>query len=261
MEFYRFDLLKRYENCIHGVTLKNMNMPYNCSLALHTGEEASLIVQNRQAVTDALGIGVQYQIVLADQTHSDHIHIVTQAETRGWRERESAIASCDALITAQTEVMLGILTADCVPILLFDPHQEVVAAVHAGWKGTKANIVAKTVAHMETHFGCNPQNIIAAIGPSIGQCCYEVGEEVAEHFSCIEGAYQKRENGKYMLNLKHINKYQLLKSGLLSNNIEQSSVCTSCDTERFFSYRKEQGCSGRFMSLIGISPEAEIGRR
>ena len=233
-----------------------MNMPYGCSLALHTGEEASKIIQNRQAVRDALGIDAQYRIVLADQTHSDHIHVVTQAKTCGWQERKSAIASCDALVTAQKGVMLGILTADCVPVLLFDPKQEVVAAVHAGWKGTKANIVAKTVACMEAHFGCNPHDIIAAIGPSIGGCCYEVGEEVATHFSRIEGAYTKKENGKYLLNLKYINKYQLLKAGLLLKNIEQSEVCTACDSDRFFSYRKEQGCSGRFMSLIGMRPSS-----
>jgi YfiH family protein len=227
-------------------------MPCGGSLALHTGEDTLEIIDNRKALAHTLGLEEGTVFVLADQTHSDHVHIVTEVLSKGWEERWSAVADCDALITAQKRVMLGILTADCVPVLLYDPVCQVVAAVHAGWKGTRTNIVAQCVAKIQTHFGSDPKNIIAGIGPSIGKCCYEVGEEVAGHFHAVSGAYELKENGKYLLDLQYINKYQLIKAGLEERHIEQSGICTACETERFFSYRKEQGCSGRFMSLIGM---------
>ena len=253
MTFYQFEIFQEQSSCLHGITLKNMNLPFGGSLALHTGEEVEKIICNRQEMAKALGAG-NAAFVLANQTHSDHVYVVTDRLTRGWSEQESAVAACDALITAQKDVVIGVLTADCVPVLLYDPVKEVVAAVHAGWKGTKANIVGKTVKKMQEVSGCDPATVIAGIGPSIGECCYEVGEDVALHFSDVKDAYVVKGNGKYQLNLKHINKYQLLEAGLSVVHIETSNVCTSCDTEHFFSYRKEQGCSGRFMSLIGISP-------
>jgi YfiH family protein len=229
-----------------------MNMHYGGSLALHTGEEAIRIVQNRKRVAEILGVGDTSVFVLANQTHSDHIDIITEASARGWEETESAVADCDGLITAQKGVMLGILTADCVPVLFYDPVCEVVAAVHAGWRGTQANIVAGCVTKMQAHFGSDPKDIVVGIGPSIGKCCYEVGEEVAKHFHPIKGACESKGDGKYLLDLQYINKYQLLKAGVLENHIEHSGICTACNTERFFSYREEQGCSGRFMSLVGM---------
>ena len=100
-------------------------------------------------------------------------------------------------------------------------------------------------------YGCEPKNIIAAIAPSIGSCCYEVGEDVTEHFFDIPDGYIQR-GKKYMLDLPFINKKQLLDIGLMDENIEMSDVCTACEVDRYFSYRKEQGCSGRFMSIVGM---------
>jgi len=147
--------------------------------------------------------------------------------------------------------MLTILTADCVPILLLDPVKNVVAAVHAGWKGTQQEIVLKTVEKMKETFNCNPKNILAGIAPSIGKCCYEVDWNVAQYFEKIEHAYSQK-NEKYLLDLPLINKTQLLQSGLLETNIEMSHICTACEVVSYFSYRKEGGCSGRFMSMIGL---------
>jgi len=253
IDFYRFKHLSDASGCIHAVTMRADDAPCDLSLALHTGEPASQIVANRRRIALELDPQEQMCFVLADQTHSDHIRIVTETESRGWDVRESAIPDTDALITDRKGMMLGILTADCVPILLYDPVLGVVAAVHAGWKGTRAQIVAKCVGKMMEHFGCNPSDILAGVGPAIGSCCYEVGAEVAEHFLDIEGSAHKR-GEKYMLDLSYINKYQLIGAGLAEAQIEMSGICTACDTDHFFSYRKEQGCSGRFLSLIGIVP-------
>jgi len=144
-----------------------------------------------------------------------------------------------------------VLTADCVPVLLYDKEKEVIAAVHAGWKGTKAQIVFKTVQKMKEVYGSDPKDIIVGIAPSIGRCCYEVGEEVAQHFFDTPEGFDTK-GSKYMLDLPYINEQQLLNASILEENIEMSNICTACEVEHFFSYRREQGCSGRFMSMIGM---------
>jgi len=177
--------------------------------------------------------------------------VIDQHTHKGWETLNTAIENCDAMITNQKNIVLSILTADCVPILLFDRKQNVIAAIHAGWKGTKGNIVLKTVEKMIKDFHSNPHDIIAGIAPSIGRCCYEVGEDVAKYFYDFPQAYDKKDD-KYMLDLPLINRAQLLSMGLIPDNIEMSDICTSCNVEKFFSYRKEEGCSGRFMSMIRL---------
>ncbi|MDM5264498.1 peptidoglycan editing factor PgeF [Sulfurovum sp. XTW-4] len=251
LDFFTFTHFKKSPSLLHAVTTKSNDLPYTFSLALHTGEDADNIIANRKRLSSLLQSNELLHYIVADQTHSDNIKIITQKETKGWKSLSDAIEDCDALITDLKGVMLNILTADCVPILLYDEKKEVVAAVHAGWKGTKAQIASKTVQKMVETYGSDPKDIIAGVAPSIGRCCYEVGEEVAAHFSNMpEGFTPKGE--KYMLDLPLINKQQLLDAGLQEKNIEMSHVCTACHVERFFSYRKEKGCSGRFMSMISM---------
>jgi YfiH family protein len=251
LDFYKFKAFQKYPKLLHLVTTKASDMPYSFSLALHTGEDEKTIISNRDLVAKKLHTTDTLHFIVANQTHSDHIHIVTEEKTKGWESLSDAIEACDALITNRPHVMLTILTADCVPILLYDKNNHVIAAIHAGWKGTKAQITSKTITKMKETFNTHTEDIMAAIAPSIGQCCYEVGEEVAQHFfDTPEGFRQVQE--KYMLDLPQINKIQLLKSGLKEEHIEMSNICTACEVEHFFSYRKEQGCSGRFMSMIGL---------
>lgn len=247
---YTFENLGRFASLRHGVTTKRSDRSYHFSMALHTGEATEAIVDNREAMVSAFGEA--WAFVLADQTHSDHIHIVREPTTRGWHSQKDAIADCDALITDQKGVMLGILTADCVPVLLYDPTHEVVAAIHAGWRGTEAQIVQKCVAKMVEVFGTKPEDIVAGIAPAIGACCYEVGQEVAAYFAKTPEVLTLQEDGRYRLDLPQANRGQLLDMGLKESHIEMSNLCTACHTEAFFSYRKEQGCTGRFMTLIGM---------
>lgn len=251
LDFFTFKHFKRSPSLRHAVTTKSNDLPYAFSLALHTGEDSENIITNRNKLSSLLHSEEQLHYIVANQTHSDNIKLITKKETKGWESLSDAIEDCDALITDLKGVVLNVLTADCVPILLYDKKKEVVAAVHAGWKGTKAKIVSKTVQKMKEAYGCNPENIIAGIAPSIGRCCYEVGIDVAEHFFDIPEGFSAKDE-KYMLDLPFINKQQLLDAGVHEENIEMSQTCTACDVERFFSYRKEQGCSGRFMSMIGM---------
>ncbi len=252
INFYRFSHFKNHHCLLHCVTTKSSLFPYHCSLALHTGENKQDIIKNRQKISENFSYKIPLNYIVADQTHSDNIHSITEHKTRGWKNKKDAIVNCDALITNKNHIMLTILTADCVPILLYDTEKKVIAAVHAGWKGTQKKIVRKTVLKMCHSFGCNPQNILADIAPSIGKCCYEVGKDVAEHFSHTRDAYTVIHD-KYMLDLPQINKQQLLDVGLLLEHIEMSNICTACEVDTFFSYRKEKGCSGRFMSMIGLN--------
>lgn len=257
LDFFTFKHFKRYPSLLHAVTTKSNDFPYTFSLALHTGEDIEHIVANRKRLSNLLNSDEALHYIVANQTHSDHIKIITQKETKGWQSLEDAIEDCDALVTNVKGVVLNILTADCVPILLYDKEKKVIAAIHAGWKGTHMHIASKTVRKMADIYGCNPKDIIAGIAPSIGRCCYEVGEDVAQYFfDTPEGFTSKDE--KYMLDLPFVNKQQLLVAGLKEENIEMSHICTACDVERFFSYRKEQGCSGRFMSMIGIENEKRM---
>ncbi len=251
VDFYRFKHFKKYKNLIHAVTSKATQFPYAFSLALHTGENKKDIIQNRELLSSLLNTARKVNFIVANQTHSDHIEVITSNETKGWKSLNDAIKDCDALITNCQDVVLTILTADCVPVLLYDVKQQVVAAVHAGWKGTKEEIVAKTVSKMKEVYGCEAKDILAGIAPSIGCCCYEVDKDVVEHFFDIPEGFTKIKH-KYMLDLPLINKKQLLGVGLKEDNIDMSDICTACEVDRFFSYRKEQGCSGRFMSMIGL---------
>ncbi len=256
LNFFTFTHFKKSPSLLHAVTTKSNDLPYAFSLALHTGEDVKKIIANRNKLSNLLQSNEPLHYIVANQTHSDNIKVITQQETKGWESLSDAIEDCDALITDVKGVVLNVLTADCVPILLYDKQKKVVAAVHAGWKGTKAQIVSKTVQKMTEMYDCDPKDIIAGVAPSIGRCCYEVGEDVAAHFLHIPEGYTPV-GKKYMLDLPFINKQQLLAAGLQEENIEMSHTCTACHVERFFSYRKEQGCSGRFMSMIGMKNSNE----
>jgi len=252
VNFYRFKKFSNLLQCHHAVTTKNRDESYAFSVALHTGENKEKIVTNRKKIASLLGWKKNIHFVIANQTHSDNIEIIESNNNLGWDNVEDAIENCDALITNKKGIVLSVLTADCVPILLLDTKKNVIATVHAGWKGTKLEIASKTVNRMIETFDSNPKDIIAGIAPSIGACCYEVDEDVAKHFFNVTNAYIEK-GEKYMLNLPTINKQQLIQSGLLESNIEMSNICTACEVDTFFSYRKENGCSGRFMSMIALN--------
>lgn len=230
------------DQCHYYISTKDYTKPYQNSLALHTNENPKDIVSNRQNLDLS---STPLEFVVASQVHSNKIKIIEHQNSHGWHE--ASTIECDGLITNQKNLVLTILTADCVPILLYDRVQEVIGAVHAGWKGTKLEIAKEAIKKMQYYFDSNPKDIDAYIAPSIGECCYEVGEDVAEHFS--QNHYTT--NGeKFMLNLPNANREQLLQMGVLEDHITLSNLCTACEVDSFFSYRKECGCSGRFMSMI-----------
>ena len=252
--FFYFKNLENFSAICHRISMRADDQAYAFSMALHTGEDLEDIIANRDKVAALLGSDTNYSFVLADQTHGNHVAVIRDKKSRGWSERESAVAQSDALLTDQKGVMLGVLTADCVPILLYDPLQGVVAAIHAGWRGSAAKITAKCVATMRREFDTDPSDIVAGIAPSIGECCYEVGSDVAAHFTDYEGVLTVK-GEKYMLNLPEVNRLQLIGAGVPDSQIELSGICTACNEDKFFSYRKTGGCSGRFITMIGLKDD------
>lgn len=212
------------------------------NMGLHVGDDPLRVAANRQRFLAAHGFGPD-DLITADQIHGDTVTIVTTANRgQGSRDHASAIPACDALITADPDLVLGIVTADCVPILLWDEHRGVIGAVHAGWKGTARHITAKTVETMNRLFGCDPGSLHARIGPAIGPCCYAVGSDTAHACGCA---------GAARLDLPDLNRQQLLAHGLAGDRIATLAVCTSCRNNRYFSHRADDGRTGRIMALIG----------
>jgi purine-nucleoside/S-methyl-5'-thioadenosine phosphorylase / adenosine deaminase len=226
------------------------------------------VLENRRRFQSALG-ATDLSLVTLKQFHSDVIHVFETPPSDPCRG--------DASLTRKPGLLLGVQTADCVPILLVDPTTRTVAAVHAGWRGTLQRIVTKTIGRMLMEIGTKPSNLLAAVGPSIGGCCYEVATEVASAFQAQfpnasewfdelrtgdepnplqwlnmkPPGHQPPPKG-VLLDLRKANRAQLLEAGLREKNIFTSDLCTACRPDLLFSYRKEGALSGRLISVIGI---------
>jgi len=160
----------------------------------------------------------------------------------------------DAVVTDRKDVLIGVQVADCVPVLLHDQKRQVIGAVHAGWRGTAAGILGKTIVAMSERYSCRPEDIALAIGPSIGGCCYEVDHEVYDAVSRAtgEGEYHTKKGGKFHIDLAGANRLQAVSAGILSENIWVSGECTFCNPEKFYSYRYAKGSTGRQGGFIGM---------
>lgn len=219
------------------------------NIGLRPGEKRENVEKNLQILADALDFDPE-KLICTRQIHSDIVRAVTAADYLGLDHHD--YPECDALITATPGVALRIFTADCTPILLHDPETGAVGAAHAGWRGTAADIAGKTVRAMEEHFGAKPENIRAAIGPNIGQCCFQTDADVPNAMVAALGdvakKYIRTENEKYYVNLKAINGEFLRRAGVA--HIEISDDCTKCQHTRFFSHRVTGGKRGSQGAII-----------
>jgi polyphenol oxidase len=247
-----FENLSENKQILHVVTTrKGGQIEGNfgaMNLSLAVGDSKENVIENRSKVCAYLNINND-RIFFPQQCHSDNIKVVSN-ETNIDELKET-----DALITNVKGLAIAILSADCVPILLFDPIHNAIAAIHAGWRGTIKNIAESAVLAMKKNYQSDPANLIAGIGPSISFEKYEVGEEVASLFrnlfgsnSKIIGADQKK--GKTHIDLWEANKQLLIRCGLLSGNIEVAGICTFSHPELFFSARRDGISCGRFGSII-----------
>lgn len=209
----------------------------------HVNDDPKDAEENRGRIKKTFGVEND-NLVIVNQVHGTKVLNIEDTVPPEMTE-------ADAIITARTGIAIAVQTADCVPILLFEPDKKIIGAVHAGWRGTLDNIAAKTIGAMAETFDIQPSKIRAAIGPSIGSCCYEVSEDITGRFS----NNMNYENNNAAIKGRHIdlpiiNRIQLQEAGLASANIETIDICTACRSDIFFSHRKEGGRTGRQLSLI-----------
>lgn len=213
------------------------------NLGRNTEDSMENVRENTAAICRALQITPE-RLACSDQVHgSEVLHARQPGVYRGY----------DALVTASRDIYLCIFTADCFPVLLFDPENRVVAAVHAGWKGSAGHIVVKTLERMRQQFHSDPRRVLAWIGTGISQAAYEVDLAVARQFPAVYGTASPQEN-KMLLDLGGANRAQLLDAGVPERQIESSPFCASGDSELFYSYRRDAGRTGRMASIIGLRP-------
>lgn len=219
------------------------------NLGFRVNDNPENVQQNYHYVAQDLGLNYA-QMVLSRQTHTDNIRIVTVEDAGKGLIKDSDIFDTDGFVTNIAAIPLVIFSADCTPVLLLDTKQKVIGAVHAGWRGTVKQIAAKAIKIMMQSYGSHPADILAAIGPSIGPCCYEVEWDTAQHFA--PAFKTKKENGKFYVDLWETNRQQLMECGVLSKNIFLSRECTMCKSDLYYSYRAQHENSGRMAAIISL---------
>lgn len=246
------------ESVKHGFSLRlggKSSGPYtSLNMGLHVQDSVERVLENRKLWSEVLGIDPT-KVVAAEQVHGSAIHLVTREDWgRGYRNAEDAIPQCDGLISGEPGTCLVSFHADCVPLFFYHPPTGAVGLAHAGWKGTLSGVGKKTVAAFTEHFDADPAELCVAIGPSIGPCCYEVGEDLADKFIDAFGSVVVRKSicGRPHLDLWLTNTLGLVQAGVLPENISRADVCTACHPSLFYSYRLVQGPTGRMAAFIQV---------
>jgi hypothetical protein len=263
LSLWSFENLSRREEIGHFVSARTggcSRPPYaSLNLSFNVGDDPRKVLKNRGRLAEAIGIPLS-NLTTAKQIHHSQVTVVSEKHRgNGATDYKKAIDATDAMVTQVPGICLMILLADCVPVLLYDPIKKIVGAAHAGWKGTLQSIVQKTVQVFERTFDSSPEDMVAAIGPSIGPCCYEVGFDVLSEIECLWGAgarYVTKTSSqrKGHFNLWEANLRQLTQAGIPNSSIEIASICTHHHRDLFYSYRQEKGKTGRFGAGIFLRP-------
>lgn len=260
-EFFEFDNIKAIPGIRHGISTRTGGHSHGhlagFNLSYELEDSVKAVTGNRFIFASFLDVDPQ-DVYLPKQIHSDQIVEVTTQTVA------DELNGVDALITKTPGIAIGVMSADCVPILIADPVKRVIAAIHAGWKGTVLGIVKKTVLKMQDELGCNPHDMMAGIGPSICATNYEVGMDVIQ---AVRSSFPNAEkfllpgktNDKAYFDLWKANQFWLSSSGIPENQIETAGICTYENSEKFYSARYFRYKTGRFAGCISICEESNIG--
>ena len=226
------------------------------NLGLHTEDNKENVLKNRKITTNNLNIKFA-SLTSAEQTHSDNIHIVNEKDRgKGSLNYNKAIKNTDALITGIEDITLLSYFADCVPLYFFDQKNKVIGLAHSGWKGTLKKIGIKVLNKMNTEFNTQKKDCLIAIGPAISKNYYEVDDKIINEFkkkfSYITEVLVYKGKGRYLLDLPTLNKIMFIKEGVIAENIIESKLCTFSDEDNFYSYRRDQGKTGRMAGIITL---------
>jgi YfiH family protein len=249
--FYRFEGLLGEPGLDHALytRLGGVSRPPFATLNVgHTvGDNLDSVSTNHQRALAALGWRSE-DVATAHQVHGAGVGVV------GADDKGRVYPGTDALVTATPGLVLMLRFADCVPVLFFDRRKRVTGIAHVGWRGVPAGVLSATVLTMVEAFGCEPRDLWAGVGPSIGPCCYQVGPDVVEQVSVTVNGHDpfRWQSGRVHLDLWLAVQGQLLASGV--GQVEASEMCTACHTDEWFSHRAENGKTGRFGVTIGLKP-------
>ena len=259
MELYQFSNLRKFPSVTHFITTRKggvSNPPYDrLNLGFRTADTPENVTENWKILSEHTQINLN-SFVIAHQVHQGNVAVADQLTPRGaWTDQSKEIDNTDAFITSEKNICIVVKVADCVPILVYDPELHIAAAIHAGWRGSVNSVTANTINKMITTFKCNPENLFAGIGPSIGPCCYEVGTDVIgavmEKWGTTDSFLVKTANSqRYHFDLWHSNRYELIRSGVKADHIETAGICTRCNSDLYFSARASKGNTGRFCGAI-----------
>jgi YfiH family protein len=211
------------------------------NMGLNTGDDRQIVTNNRRRFFETVSIP-EKQIAFNDQIHSSNVHIAIQPGIY----RES-----DGLMTREKNLFLAVQTADCFPVFLFSSRDQMAAVIHAGWRGTKAGIVATTCDNILSAFHIQPENLYVAIGPGIQKECFEVGLDVSQYYPDQFLSVHTDPEKRY-LDLAGFIKRTLIEHGIPDRQIEDRGICTVCDRDRFYSFRRDKQKSGRMIGIIGM---------
>jgi len=250
ISYYTFSTLDDY-NIVHGVFMRYGGIsptPWaSLNMATSVGDSKESIIENRRRITNCMSLK-EDSIYDVWQVHSNRVVFADYP-----RKPDQPHEKADAIITNSPGVTIMMLFADCVPIMMYDPKNNVAAITHAGWQGTVNHIVGKTVISMREKYACSPEDIVACIGPSICVDHYEIGKEVAEE---VERSFVKtqqilieKEEKTYM-DLQNANRIVLQNNGV--KRIQNSNICTACNISDWYSHRAENGQTGRFAAIITV---------
>ncbi|WP_168190038.1 peptidoglycan editing factor PgeF [Caloramator sp. E03] len=240
LEFICSPKLEKIKNVRHFFSTKIDEGNKDFSLNAFNIYEKEKININYKRIFKAANMNFKY--VYLKQVHGSNFYVVDEKNYEYVVGKEG-----DGLITSLKNVAVGVLTADCVPVLVCDYINNTIAAIHAGWRGTDKEITYKVIDYMIKKMGCSKDSMIVAIGPSIGPCCFEVGFDVAIKFK-----YNYKDNEKYYVDLWNENIKQILACGIDKTQIDLLSLCTACNRDMFYSYRKENGTRGRLGAFIQL---------
>lgn len=222
-----------------------LNLRTNCD------DDINNVWKNFKIICDEIGINYK-NLVFSKQVHEDIIYDAAKDDAGNGITKPNKLESADGLICGEPGIPLVIFSADCVPLFFLDKKERVIALSHSGWKGTVKNIAAKTVNKMLNEYNSRPENIICAIGPSIGECHFEVGDEVAEIFAGVAGGVLNKYGEKYHVNLQKTIINQLTDCGIKADNITNTGICTYCNSDILFSHRKTGGKRGSLAAIMQL---------
>lgn len=232
--------------------LGSMNLSYS------RGDRKENVDENFRKIGAAIGFSVE-NLVLTDQTHTNHVRVVTSEDRGKGFDKERDYADVDGLVTNVPGLVLAAFFADCVPLFFVDPVKRAIGIAHSGWRGTVEKIGSKVVQKMSGQYGSKPADLIAAIGPSICPDCYEVSEDVALEFlhnfpKEAENIVKKgKREGKYQLDLWHANRCVMTEAGILPENISMPGICTCCNKEFLHSHRGNHGNRGNLGAFLMLN--------